>query len=95
MIPDLKTPIGELEDYKNLDFRTFEQKAETALILYHLNRGVLHLNPTYDLNIDDNRKDLMFQIENEIMNTGEQEQMIEDFEKAQERYCKILSCGAC
>ena len=40
-IPDFSTEINELLDPGNLNFTTFESNIETAVVLYHLNRGII------------------------------------------------------
>ena len=78
-----------------LDFCTFEQYPEVALILYHLNRGVLHLKPLGDLKDENVKSDLVHNIEKEMLTDEEKLNLVKRFEKSQGRFCKIIGCGSC
>ena len=66
-----------------LDFRNFEQYPELALILYHLNRGVLHLKPLGDLKDENVKSDLVHNIEKEMLTDEEKLNLVKRFEKSQ------------
>ena len=95
IIPTFNTTIEELKDTNRLDFSNFEQNIEAAIVLWHLNRGILHLNPLCDLNDQRNKKKLKEEIRAEKISDVEKKDLIERFETSQGRFCKILACGSC
>jgi hypothetical protein len=44
IVPDFGTTLADLKDPSKLDFTNFELSAETAVVLWHLNRGLLHFS---------------------------------------------------
>jgi hypothetical protein len=44
IVPDFGTTIEDFKDPSKLDFTNFELSAETAVVLWHLNRGLLHFS---------------------------------------------------
>ena len=88
VIPDFSTSLEVLRKPDCLDFEHFERNVETAAVLFHLNRGVLHLQA-------EDEEALGREIEEEILTDSELEDLAQKMETARDAYGSILCCGAC
>ena len=95
IVPNLNTTTKDLICASKLDFCNFKQDPEVALILYHLNRGVLHLKPLGDLKDENVKSDLVHNIEKEMLTDEEKLNLVKRFKKSQGQFCKIIGCGSC
>jgi len=83
-----------LMDPSKLNFKCFEQNPETAVLLWHLNRGVLQF-ALNGVETEEGRQLLINQVQNEVQTEEERKKMIEDYKAAVHNKVDLLSCGAC
>ena len=86
--PTFDTPIDDLRDPSRLNFGSFETNAETATVLFHLNRGILQYN-------FDDINELKKEIKREQLNDDERMNLITKFQTVHNFLGPIRSCGAC
>ena len=86
-IPDFSTSIDDLRKTELLDFSKFEDNIETAIVLYHLNRGVLHYSqdPT----------EMVADIKKEMLTDTQRYNMLQEYKISRNAMGPIMSCGCC
>ncbi len=91
---DFSTSIVQLKDPSKLNFSSFEQNVETALVLFHLNRGGLQYS-LEEIGMPEGNEKIRKEIQNELLEEAEIEEKVKRFKNNLDPCMPIKTCGAC
>jgi hypothetical protein len=86
--PCFSSSENELRDPELLDFTHFEEEIENAVMLFHLNRGIKHLD-------SDDPGLLQKQVDVEVLSHEEIQTMCNNFQTERGALAPIYACGCC